>query len=349
MELGSEYHLDLHSLQLTDDTIFNYLSNFDVIFTDSGRNALKLLLSHINCTEIFLPNYICDSVIQSIPSNIVIHYYSVDVHFQPDFSILNDSPLSHTSIIYIMNYFGHYLSGEYQEYLRTIKQKYKCIIIEDTTHSLLSSNKALGDYCVCSLRKWFPIPDGGVLYSPTSLNFLPKEELIPKPLSNKLTAMLLKSLHLQGTLDCNSVYRSIFATEESCLDLQDTIYSISLFSLDLLRYFSISNLQSKRITNGTFVHTYISKNLPNHLVFSQLAPVPFSIPIYCSQRDSLRRFLMDAQIYCAVHWPLDDTPLKCNKTSMYISQKILSLPIDHRYSKEHMTYLINTLTAFYSK
>ena len=74
--------------------------------------------------------------------------------------------------------------------------------------------------------------------------------------------------------------------------------------------------------------------------------VPFCYPLYRENRDEFREYLMEHQVYCAVHWPLENlgleqngTDLKWNDTAIQMSHNIISLPIDQRYDKQHMQYL----------
>ncbi len=57
MELGSEFDLDLSQLADTSDTIFTYLEDFQAIYTDSGRNALRLLSGILQGEAILLAIY----------------------------------------------------------------------------------------------------------------------------------------------------------------------------------------------------------------------------------------------------------------------------------------------------
>ena len=64
MELGSEYNLSLSVLEVKEDNIFNYLSDFSKQFYfDSGRSALKHVALHLGPEEkVLLPEFICESV-----------------------------------------------------------------------------------------------------------------------------------------------------------------------------------------------------------------------------------------------------------------------------------------------
>ena len=62
MELGSEYHLNLDELSECGDNVFSYLNEYNCVYTDSGRSAIRLLSKNMK-GRILMPEYICESVI----------------------------------------------------------------------------------------------------------------------------------------------------------------------------------------------------------------------------------------------------------------------------------------------
>ena len=61
-------------------------------------------------------------------------------------------------------------------------------------------------------------------------------------------------------------------------------------------------------------------------------------------RDELLRYLINKNIYCPIYWPLDfDKNNKCNN---YINKTVLMVPIDQRYNKDNMKYIIDCILFF---
>ena len=75
---------------------------------------------------------------------------------------------------------------------------------------------------------------------------------------------------------------------------------------------------------------------------------PFCFPILVNnRRDELQSWLAEKNIYCPVLWPLrEDTYLKY-KVSAYMSDNILSIPCDQRYSIDDMEYVAKAINAFF--
>ena len=164
MEIGSEFNLRLETLTPTQDNIYNYLSGLNVIYLDSARSALRLLSQTLGDGDILIPEYICDSVIDCFPIE-RIKFYKLDCDMQINVNDLEEQISANTSVVYVMNYFGVLQSPENLSFLAEQKSKFRFTIIEDTTHSIFSKPITIGDYAIASIRKWFPIPDGGIIYS----------------------------------------------------------------------------------------------------------------------------------------------------------------------------------------
>lgn len=397
MELGSEFDLDLSQLTETSDTIFTYLEDFQAIYTDSGRSSLRLLSGLLQGEAILLPDYICGTVADALPEDCRIIYYPVNLRFQINMEKLEELLHSHSvRFLYLMHYFGSLQQKNVIAHIAYLKQEYHLTIIEDTTHSLFTAKKTIGDYIVASLRKWFPIPDGGVLYAEKG-HFLSEPPLTKKPASQKVEAMLLKKLYLTEGFDCNAKYREIFTKEEAAFQHQTGVYQMSDIAHFLLAHFPIAPMCHSRQRNAALLleglrgmqrirgdcsiqcirkgssiqsieegysmqcrskkrgmqckaegqnmqceseilqHSYgIAVNL-------KPAEVPLALPIYAAQRDMLRSLLIKRNVYCAVHWPLGHPAAYGD--SRWIGEHILSLPLDQRYQKEDMEYLLDCLAA----
>ena len=342
MELGSNFELDISNLVKQKDTIFEYLNEFNSIYTDSGRSAIKLLNRVIPCGKILLPSYICESVINVYEKEYEIIFYQLKDDFSVDVEDV-DKKLDGTVVVfYLMHYFGAVQPKEILSFLEKRREEHDFIIIEDTTHSIMTQKRTIGDYCVCSLRKWFAITDGGVLYSTRALPEGVEKKYCRKGIGENLAAMIMKFYYINYGVECNDIYREVFIREEEKLDRQDEIFLLSEISGELLKYYSISEIISKRISN----YQLLKNELPSDTISTVCCEsdfVPFVFPIFISCRNKFRKKLMEKKIYCAVHWPIQNEILQRDKSVMEISESIISLPIDQRYGKEHMKYLIDAV------
>lgn len=347
MELGSEFDISFENLRIVDDTIYTMLKNYNTIYFNTGRNAIKALVNSLNFDYVLLPEYICESVISCFDNRKIIFYHLED-NLLPDIDDLLPK-LSNNTLLYFVHYFG-IESKEYNdcvEALRIAKEDKKCVVLEDTTHNFFNQCQYIGDYCVASLRKWVAIPDGAVLYTKNRLcknNFHFSNEERNK----KIYGMVLKNIFLNGIMDCNKEYRQIFAEAEHLYDEQTKIYFMSTISEFLLNCYSINQIVTKRRNNYNYLFNLIKDYDIDLLGACKENECPIALPLYIEDRDNFREYLIQRKVYCAVHWPILNTPLEDNIYARRMSQHLISLPIDQRYGVRNMDYLFEQIKGFYN-
>lgn len=356
MELGSEFDLDLSRLADTSDTVFAYLKEFHTVYTDSGRSALRLLAERLSGECILLPDYICESVPDALPGDCRILFYPVDDKLRIDPDRLKPLIREHQPrFFYLMHYFGALQPEESRMRIAAWKERYGMTVIEDTTHSLFTAKLTVGDYGIASLRKWFPAPDGGVLYTKEA-RLLPGQPRRKRPASKKIEAMLLKHLYLTENYDCNEKYRELFVREEEAFDRQTEVCGMSDVARFLLAHFSVEELRERRRRNAAQLEEGLRgmgmcepalSGVPQPALAARgivpaaafgSADVPLAFPVYVEKRDELRERLIRRRIYCAVHWPIGHATVY--EETERIGRHILSLPVDQRYGEREMEYLL---------
>ena len=345
MELGSEFSLGAFG-KPCEDNIFHFLREYDTLYVDSGRSALRLLREILPPGKILLPSYICESVYACFPADRVC-FYQLTQDLQIDGDSLFQQLNGDVSALYL-HYFNGVLPGETMlRELRKAREERKFLIVEDTTHSMFSSPLTIGDYGVCSLRKWFPIPDGGVLYG-RNLNGLTANGEAPW-VREKARAMRWKQIYLSGRGERSrkTEYRRLFAACDHALDAQRDCYGMSELSRKILAGCSVLQTCSARKRNAARIQTAVMEEFPwiQPLAWTRENECPLACPIKVRERDALRAYLISKNVYCAVHWPLRGTPMEAMETAA-VSDQELSLPIDQRYHEAEMEYLLNCLRRY---
>ncbi|MBQ9901995.1 MAG: DegT/DnrJ/EryC1/StrS family aminotransferase [Clostridia bacterium] len=350
MELGSEYSLSFSELTVQKDSIFEYVSEYGTVFRfDSGRSALKYIALHLKGDDqVLLPEFICESVADCFPAE-QTRYYSL----QPDFTVNTDdlgnkiSP--ETRLILVMHYFGAVQPREKLTEIRRLADLHDCVIVEDTTHSIFSQSATIGDYMVCSIRKWLPIPRGGLLYyagtGENPLGTAPPR--YPKSTDNRrANGMVLKDMFLREGLPYNADYRRIFAESEHLIDTQTDIRMMSDFAEFIASCVSTGRLKSRRRKNYDRLRDALSRHgLPPALSLGD-CEIPLVFPLRVPNRDAFRSYLMDNRIYCAVHWPFDGVQPDARGFALKNAEELISLPIDQRYDERHMEYLAKVILQY---
>ena len=343
MELGSEYSLNMSDLTLKEDNLLQYLQNYQCLFFfDSGRSAVRQALSLIDkdC-PVLLPEYICESVIRCFPRE-NISFYRISEDFTVDIEDLKKKMHQKNGILFLMHYFGKLQPIALRKTIQNLAHEKGYTILEDTTHSIFSAAGTIGDYMVCSLRKWMPISRGGVFYTAKTGIQLSGCKLKKSQDNQRITGFVLKDQFLKGRLDCNKEYRAIFRECEKEIEESAEDRLLSDLNYFIIQCVSIDNLIKKRKTNAAYLLGKL-KPLFDGLIDYMPDECPFAIPLRVRQRDSFRRILMENRIYCAVHWPFDGFMAESRKQAQRNGEELISLPIDHRYDREHMDYMISVI------
>lgn len=352
MEIGSEFWIDENKLIHDCNNMPSWLSRFgNVVLTTSGRGALSLFLDHVKPRnkKVLLPSYICDSVI--LPFEIAgyeLTYYDVDKNCRP----INIESIknSNVGIFMHMGYFGFSTNNILSDTISSLKSE-SVIIIEDVTHTLFSEqHKPIeSDFIIGSIRKWFGTPSGGFLAS----DKITKSKLIEA--HNEFINIRRSSLHQKfeymksRNKSVKSTYLSGFNEAEQILDEDTKPYKIDCLSESIIKNLDYRQLQSARKRNYEFLLEHLSAINGIEVIFNDVAhdATPMFFPIYVkSNRDELRRKLIENEIYCPVHWPIPkQVNGYLNITTKNIYDSILSIPCDQRYQIKDMHRIKNVIVS----
>ena len=349
-EHGSEFHL-----MSVSDQVERFPSPWDRarLLFGTGRDAIRAILAlgmlSKGWKRLWIPAYFCQTVVQSIvETGINVRNYSA---WYPGVSKDEDGPRAVPGdVVLVVNHFG-------------LKSQSPCVIdtrnasavLEDHTHDPWSpwafTSKA--DYCIASLRKVLPIPDGAVLWSPSSLS-LPE----PPPLTEehdraagmKLEAMKLKAEHLAGSSLDKEVYRKLFASGEKRLS-GSSVSAISAWSQEQLDRFPVSAWRKIRRRNvQTLLHALSGLPWAHVLAPSDdLDSVPFSAVLLFETtefRNFVREGLILTGVYPAILWPLDEPVLDgIPREAVGASRRMLSIHCDMRYSEQDLKRVAERISA----
>ena len=157
MEFGSNYQFNTHFGKSIN---FSRVLKNNCYFFTSGRMAISFIVEKLKIDKVYLPNFLCEQVYKCF-DKLDKKFYILSDKFEYSKGLEN---IEDNSIVFISNYFG--LSNEINvlNLLKHEKKKKKIIVIYDITHSLYTArNSDVVDYYVASVRKWLPIPDGGLV------------------------------------------------------------------------------------------------------------------------------------------------------------------------------------------
>lgn len=307
------------------------------------RHAIAALCAaQPNRPVLWLPTFFCPEVARFCRPFAEIREYRDDCRWsEPDWNSLQPGA---DDLVLAVNYFG----VRNPEPWRSWKRQHPCILVEDHTQDPFStwSLQSDAEYAVCSLRKTLPLPDGAMVWSPI-------KRPLPKPPAEdhwrgsmlKLSAMVYKREYLNATVsaDCKPRYRELQLKGEQELGTAP-MSSLSPVSEAILACGIPKRWRERRIENACTLLRAIESwkaAVPAFTKWPQ-GHAPFDLPLVfkdASARDDWQRALQKQNIFCPVEW-VCDTP---DAVATELSARILSVPIDHRYTPDDMARIGSAL------
>lgn len=352
--MGYDFNLEVRKLTLEPENVFTYLSGYNCLYVDSGRSCIKLLCQLIQNGRLLVPAFSCYSVIYGFTNGVEPVFYAVNDDFTINFDDLMSKLTPDIKGIYITNYFGHFMSDEDARKINRIKEEYGILVFEDNTQSIFSGEPKAGDYCLASIRKWFAVPDGGVIYSKRPLDCIDISGLKKdSKQDDKLYPQIIKSMVLKDLIDCPVEFIvDLFAKVENELNEyadNNEIYLMSDFTEFIFKCNNLPWNIEKRKENERYLRTLIrSPYLRFAIPKLNTSDCPFNLPMYCTHRDEMWDYLVNNyHIYPSVLWrTYQYAPVKDIGPTSEMGREIISFPIDQRYSREDMEYLADAINSF---
>lgn len=311
-------------------------------FHASGRAALYAILMALRrngVKNILLPEYICPTVATTVAaSGFTYRFYQLDEEFKPavgDVAVKADD----TSAVLVINYFG---LQNLTESIRSIKSRIPSVkIIEDDVQaffSYISQQNTGADYSFTSLRKWFPVPDGGLARGLTDGIAVPAAQ--NGFWDKKLSGLVLKGLRDSlGPID--NVYLGLLREGEDLID-KSLSASGSEITRSVIERTDFNETAAVRSANASVIMSGLADLGLAPMIIPDGDCVPFFIPVRLGNRDAVRRELFRHNIFCPVHWPSDDV---ITGLGTVMSEQELSIIIDQRYCREDMERIIEVMST----
>ena len=287
----------------------------DLLALNSARNAFLYLLKSKKIKKVYIPYFLCDSVYLLCKQHgFEYDFYSINPDFTPKFSI----ELGSDEYLYVVNFFGQ-LSDDC---LTELKNKYKNIIIDNVQAFFRKPLKNIDTLYCC--RKFLGVPDGA---------YLSTDSILSEPL--EIDKSKDRMIHLLGRFEESaSEYYKVFQENENAFE-DLPLRRMSKLTHNLLSAIDYDYVIKSRNRNFAVLQELLcDKNV--------LKPYcdngAFCYPFYHKDGMEIKRELAKKSIYIPTLWP-NATELKGTIESDY-AENILPLPVDQRYDKEDMEYIV---------
>lgn len=351
---------DFHWMGYENSVAPSPLIKNDVKYFGSGRDALQAIFEYGRTSRgwkrLWIPSYFCQEVVASLLSMRIDVAVYKDGPTEPT-PVLEHLKATQGDVLLVVNYFGLRDLSQHDVYENVGME-----VIEDHTHDPWSQagQTSYADWCVASLRKVLPVPDGGLIWSPAGHDLPPESPLaiVHKQASlEKLAAMTLKSLYLEGHPVEKKAFRSLAASGESQIAAGENS-GISEWTRHLLPTFPVDEWRKSRWHNFlTFSEALEGVQWLNVLLPSNgPRSCPFSgILVFdsCDRRAYVNEKLIASNVYPAILWPLEKPIVEgIPEEQINFSRRMLSIHCDARYTTDDMKLvaaLIRKLGNAYSK
>lgn len=335
-EFGSE-----HPSVLLPDGYLENLGRFGhVIWLRSGREGLLFVANGIKkvvSPVILFPAYCCWSM--SAPfykAGWRVVYYKLNEDLSVDLDYLGQLMRVHNpEAVLTMNFYGSARTDAAIDLVK--KYNGECICVEDFSHCTFSFEAIFNqnvDFYVSSVRKSVGVTDGAIVIGKTIIDTgaVSHEET---PFSeNRKSAQFSKFEYsftqAQGSKES---YLSVLREEEIRLDGFDRVHAVSQSGRMMMNAVNGAEIRFARSANMKhaieLMRGHVSM-LPG--IERCLCGAPFSLPILVDDRDEVQKHLARYGVYAPVLWPICDEARSVCGNSVFVSDHMLSIPIDQRYN-----------------
>lgn len=298
---------------------------------NAGRYALEYILMARKYSKVYLPYYICDSVMEPIKRQKVrCEFYHINEQLDP-FTKLH--PKEDEAVLYV-NYFG--LKNRKAD---TFCYAYKNTIL-DYTQAFYSErgNKYDDKKIHCdtfySCRKYFGVPDGAYLYTDCFL-----DEDLPQDESFERMSFLTKRIDRSA----QEGYADFQVNEETFASVG--MRRMSRFTEGMMRGIDYSAKAGQRIHNFYVLDKVLRES--NRFKWDMdYGTVPLVYPYYIENGAHLRQHLIEHQVFCARYWPNVLEWCSPDEWEYQLAENLVCLPVDQRYDEKNMREILDIIQQY---
>jgi len=332
---------------IIDDNIAN-LNSTESLLLNGGQSAIEYILRDIAIERhnyVLMPSYLCPTILYKFKKkNINVLFYKINEDLSIDISSIKELITNFdVKALFFIDYFGFYPDEQTLNYFKQLKER-GVILIEDAVQMLWfdKSPKFIGDYVFNSYRKFFPCDGSMVLHNSDKVKYESIEDTYDTLIFEARTK---KTQYIKNNIGKEDEFLIKFLEAEQLYYEREDIKSIGERSKTFLQHINYQKIRKQRIDNFLYLYEKLKNNQKVRILFTPQKiedNTPLAFPVLINNRDFVRQELRKYNIYCPVHWDIKKEKWAGQfPKSLNVSEKILSLPIDWRYSKNDMQYLLD--------
>lgn len=305
--------------ELETNLISEYHSN--AIAINTARNALEYILIAKKIQKIYLPYFTCDVLLEPLKKlQLQYEFYAIDTALEPVFDY---TKLNNNDFFLYTNYFGLK-----DDYINILIKKCKNVIIDNA--QAFFSKPIEGVSTIYSARKFFGVSDGAYLYC---------NDILDEVFDTDCSVERMSHLLIRKDISAEFGYSS-FINNDRSLENQP-IKLMSKITKSILQSIDYKGIAEARIENFNMLHKSLgSKNKLNLSLLNNNVPMVYP---FWSEDLGLKKRLLENKIYTATYWPNVKDWCEIDSLEYLLTEEIVHLPIDQRYTKTEMDLIINII------
>lgn len=311
----------------------------------SGRDAMKAIARIIGGCRVLLPALCCESMILPFSANgCDVEFYKMNHDLTGDEEDVR-AKLTDGAVLLYMPYFG--IRPFTDEFLLSLRACGRGIVfVEDRTHDVIVPRRDEGftpDAVLASLRKWAALPEGGMLRTDMGSCVSGADARFG---DTRREVMEMKVRYLETwEPELKKEFLDMLHGAERLLDESGEPCGISAEYEALLRRIDFTALLAKRRANIVRLKERLAELDGTRLRFLSGHPEDSTLyfPVYLENRGEIQRAMAQHGVYCPVIWPEPEAAHGVCEVSRYVTEHMLALPCDQRYTPEDMDFIADTL------
>lgn len=313
--IGGYFELELPP---TDNTFYQQAHRYQ-----SARAAfLALLRQSPTVKRVFMPYYICDAMlapVQAAGKNIC--FYSLDEKLAVEPQVA----LGAGDLLLYVNYFG-VCTNQCDDLLQRFNPTQ---IVLDCSQAFYAQAKNC--YAtIYSPRKFFGIPDGGLLVTASAISLPEFQDTGSKDRMRHLIK------RLGGTAEDG--YQDFKNAEDSLDDMEPR--GMSTITHRLLQAIDVEAARVARNKNFSYLRKFLDKT--NTLDIPKYIDSPHCYP-YLPQKPVKRENLTAHRVFLATYWPDVHNRVEDNSFESKLANQLLPVPCDQRYDEATLSRVLSLL------
>lgn len=295
----------------------------NALYFQSARSAFLALLRAVKPTRVWMPTYICNSMIAPVEAaGATVSYYGIDERF----GVADPVKLASKDILVYVNYFG-ICQNEILDVLTKFNPHQ--VVFDFSQAFYADPPDCLG--VIYSPRKFFGVPDGGLLISSLPI-------ALPAAID---TESEFRMTHLVRRLSSNpeSGYEDYQKAEASLGMLEPK--QMSHLTGRILSSIDFEVVKSKRNKNFLMLHAALGKRNKLNIDIGKVDG-PLCYP-YLTDGKPLRKKLIAARVFIPTYWIDVLNRVRDDAFEKRLVKQCLPLPCDQRYGQKDMARIVDLL------